>query len=255
MKLCLALCLPPIIIIVAYNIYLYKGKYKQIAPSYKDINFKLVRDLFTFGLKFFVIQIAVIVLYQTSNFLMIRYYGPDAVTKYNIAYKYFFTLNMIFAIAINPIWAAVTDAIAKGDKQWIQNVFKKYVFMMLGFMGLAMIMLFASNYVYRLWMGDAMGEIPFVLSAIVCIYVCITLCGSLMAMFLNGAGYLKLQFINCTIAPFIFLGLSYIFIHVLNLGVYCIPLAIIISCFYSYIISPLQCFLVFFRNKKGLWVK
>ena len=70
---------------------------------------------------------------------------------------------------------------------------------------------FRSNFVYSLWMGDAIAKIPFVLSTCVCLYVCIMLCGSLMASFLNGAGYLKLQFINCTIAPFIFVGLSYIY--------------------------------------------
>ena len=74
------------------------------------------------------IQVAVIVLYQTSNFIMIRYYGPESVTQYNVAYKLFFSLNMVFAIIITPVWAAVTDAIAKNEIEWVQRAFRKYIY-------------------------------------------------------------------------------------------------------------------------------
>lgn len=255
MNLCLALCITPLIVIIFYNFIVFCGKHKPIAPSLKSVDFKYAKDLFTLGFKFFFIQVAVIVLYQTSNFIMIRYYGPESVTQYNVAYKYFFSLNMVFNIMITPLWAAVTDALAKNDLRWIQNIFKKYIKIILIFWGFSIFMLIISNYIYEIWMGDTIERIPFSLSFCICIYICITLLGSMLAMFLNGAGYLKLQFLNCLIAPGIFIILSYIFIKIFNMEVYCIPLAIVISSFYSYIISPIQCYLVFFKGKKGIWIK
>lgn len=254
-NLCLALCLSPLAVLIFYNIFLFLGKYRHIAPSLKYVNFSYAKDLFSLGIKFFVIQVAVIILYQTSNFIMIRYYGPDAVTQYNVAYKLFFALNMVFSIVITPIWAAVTDALARNEISWVQKAFKKYVQILFLFFGLAIIMLLCSDFIYKVWMRDTIEPIPFELSACLCVYVCITLCGSLMAYFLNGAGMLKLQFINCLVAPFIFIAVVMTFIKVFQMGVYSVPLAIIVSSFYSYIISPLQCYLVFFKGVKGIWSK
>lgn len=255
LKLCLALCLSPLAVLVFYNLFLFLGKYRYIAPNIKNVDFSYAKDLFSLGIKFFVIQVAVIILYQTSNFIMIRYYGPDAVTQYNVAYKLFFALNMVFSIVITPIWAAVTDALARNEISWVQKAFKKYVQILMLFFGLALIILACSNFIYKIWMRDTIGHIPFELSVCLCIYVCITLCGSLMAYFLNGAGMLKLQFINCLVAPFIFIAVVMTFIKVFHMGVCSVPLAIIVSSFYSYIISPLQCYLVFFKDVKGIWSK
>lgn len=255
LKLCLALCLCPLAVLLFYNIYIFKGKYRTIAPDIKSIDFSFAKDLFSLGFKFFVIQVAVIVLYQTSNFIMIRYYGPESVTQYNVAYKLFFSLNMVFAIIITPVWAAVTDAIAKNEIEWVQRAFRKYIYILFSFIILALILLFFSDDIYYIWMGNTIDKIPFALSACLCAYVCITLCGSLMAYFLNGAGILKLQFLNCLLAPFIFIAVVMFFIKELRMGVYSVPLSIIIASFYSYIISPIQCYLVFFKGVKGIWSK
>ena len=186
---------------------------------------------------------------------MIRYYGPESVTQYNVAYKLFFSLNMVFAIIITPVWAAVTDAIAKNEIEWVQRAFRKYIYILFSFIILALILLFFSDDIYYIWMGNTIDKIPFALSACLCAYVCITLCGSLMAYFLNGAGILKLQFLNCLLAPFIFIAVVMFFIKELRMGVYSVPLSIIIASFYSYIISPIQCYLVFFKGVKGIWSK
>ena len=61
------------------------------------------------------------------NFLILRYYGASDVTSYNIAYKYFSILTMIWGILTTPLWVAVTDAISKHDFAWIRNAQKKYL--------------------------------------------------------------------------------------------------------------------------------
>ena len=41
------------------------------------------------GLDFFIIQIASIILFSTDNFIITQLFGPEQVTPYNIALKYF----------------------------------------------------------------------------------------------------------------------------------------------------------------------
>ena len=45
-------------------------------------------------------------IYQFMNIIISRVKGPEAVTEYNIAYKYFNTLNMFATIILTPFWSA-----------------------------------------------------------------------------------------------------------------------------------------------------
>lgn len=253
--LCLALCIPPILVLVFFSVFSFGKRYRLVAPSLSAVDFSLTKDLLSLGYKFFVIQIAVIVLFQTSNFVMVRYYGPDAVTQYNIAYRYFFVLYTLFGIVVTPIWTAVTDAISTGNRDWIKRMMIKYVYLGVGFILLGGFMLLVSGVVYRIWIGDKVADIPFILSLFVYLYVCESMMANLFANILNGAGYLRLQFIFCCVSPFVFIALCFLFISVFKMGVYCIPLAIILSNFYGLFISPIQCYLIFIKGKQGVWTK
>jgi O-antigen/teichoic acid export membrane protein len=251
--LSIALCIIPLIIIIYYNIVFFHDDYREVKPSFKKIDFSLTKQLLGLGYKFFVIQIAAVVLYQTMNFIIIRYFGAEKVTQYNVAYKYFSALTMAFSILIAPVWSAVTDAWVKDDITWIQNILKKYTFVGLGFIILGFAMLLCSNIVYSIWMGNSIKHIDFSLSLCIYIYIAILLMGNFYANVLNGTGMLKLQFISSIISPFIFIALCYLFIKILHLEVYSVVLACILSNAYSIFISPLQCYLLFYKNKRGIW--
>ena len=57
-----------------------------------------------------------------TNFLILRYFGGTEVTAYNVSYKYFNVLMMVWSILISPLWVGFTDAITKNDFKWITNV-------------------------------------------------------------------------------------------------------------------------------------
>lgn len=255
LNLCLALCVPSLFITILFSWYCYTHKYNVVRPNIKFVDLSLCRDLLGLGYKFFIIQIAGITLFQTSNFIMIKFYGPDTVTQYNIAYKYFFTLCMLFNIIISPIWAAVTNAITQKDYDWIRKTIKRYFYILIAFLFGGLIMLLMSDWVYDIWLGHKIDKIPFLLSLFMYIYICESLIASFFVIFLNGGGYLRLQFIFCCLVPFIFITICYLFIHVFKMDVYCIPLAITLSNIYGLFISPIQCYLVFFKNRKGIWIK
>lgn len=54
------------------------------------------------GLKFFIIQIATVVLYETSNLIIAQLFGPAQVTPYNVAGKYFGIIPMVMGIIMTP---------------------------------------------------------------------------------------------------------------------------------------------------------
>ncbi|MDE5678592.1 hypothetical protein [Phocaeicola sp.] len=237
--LALVYSLVPIVTLLIFSILLYKTKYNSISPSFKNIDLSLSNGLIGLGFQFFIIQIAGLVMYQSSNFIIIKYFGPEDVTKYNIAFKYFNVLTIGMNIFSLPLWSAITDAYALKDYRWIQNSIKKYSHIALGGTVIGFVMLLFSNEVYKLWLGSDV-VIPTTLSVCFFIYNSICLFSGIFCSFTNGTGMLKVQFLSCLVSPFVFIFACYLFIEVYNCGVYSIIIAMLLSGFNGYILAPLQ---------------
>ncbi|MBZ5855766.1 oligosaccharide flippase family protein [Flavihumibacter profundi] len=185
--------LPPLVQMIA-SIYLYSGKLKLIAPSFKDLDLSNAKELLGLGGYFFVIQLGVIVLYQTSNIIITQLMGPEEVTTFNIAYKLFSVVTILLTIAITPFWSAFTDAYAKNDFEWIQNILKKIrLFWVIVAIG-ATFLLFISPIFYKLWIGDSV-HITFSLSFVVFLNVLGNAWVATHCYFLNGVGKIRLQLV------------------------------------------------------------
>ena len=106
--------IPPLVLFCG-SIGLFRTKLRKIAPSLKYIDLKSVGGILGLGMKFFVLQMITIVLFQANSIIIARVVNPEAVVEYNLAFKYVSLLTMIFTIVITPVWSATTDAYIRND--------------------------------------------------------------------------------------------------------------------------------------------
>lgn len=252
LNLALGLCIMPIVVLLTYNIYMFYGKYKHLSPSISYVDFSLTKDLMGIGFKFFIIQLAAIIQFQTANFIIIQLYGPIEVSVYNIAYKYFSVLNLLIWIFMTPLWSAVTDAYAKKDNDWIIRVEKKYRKIALSIVLLGVFMLVISNFAFGIWLGKGKIIIPFLTSSLMFLFFSVSVFGTIYCNILNGISALNTQFIASIFSPFLFLILSYCLTHFIDLGINGIIISSIISNFNAYLVAPLQFKKIFYPSKKSV---
>ena len=88
-NLAFAYSLMPVVIVGISSMLYFRSSMKNVAPKCCYINLDYAKDLWNLGAKFFIIQIQVIVLYQSTNLLISHLSGPEAVTQYNIACNFF----------------------------------------------------------------------------------------------------------------------------------------------------------------------
>lgn len=193
---------PPVVYLIAYPVT-FKILYSYLAPSFKYFNKSYLKDLLSLSMIFFLLQIASVVLFAMSNLVISNHFGPDQVTPYNIAYRYYSLVPMLFNMLITPMWSATTDAYTNGDMQWIKNSNRKMVKMLVFFGCLLVLMTVVSGLVYKIWIGDKV-EIPFAISAIMAVYIMILIWSTSFSFFLNGMGKLKLQLIFTVLAALLF---------------------------------------------------
>ena len=198
---------PIVIYIIAYP-FTFLGSFKKLMPSIKLIRKEYIRPLFSLGGQFFILQIGGLVIFSTSNLLIAHMFGPENVTVYNIAYRYYSVVPMLFSIILTPLWSATTDAYVRDDLIWIRksmNKVKKLMF--ITSIGLV-IMTISSNFIYKFWIGDDI-EIPIWISILMAIYIYVLVISLSYSSFLNGLGKLRIQVINIFFASILFLPLTY----------------------------------------------
>lgn len=242
----------PILIIIIASFILYSNKLKIVAPSINTINKSYIKELFGLGYKFFLIQIQVVVLYQSTNILISNVAGPNEVTYYNISYKYLGIAMMIYTIFLSPLWPAFTDAYTKKDYTWMKNIYKKMSMVFLVSAIAVIIMILLSPFVYNIWIGDEVS-IPITMTITVGIYMVVHSWDSLQVNMINGIGAIKLQTYVTTIGLLIHIPLSLCLgKYVGAVGVLCSM--ILINLIYSSVFT-LQINKLLNNKAKGLWRK
>ena len=204
------------------------------------------------GVKFFIIQIQVIVLYQSTNVIISNIAGPEAVTEYNIAYKYLNVATMLFNIVLTPLWPAFTDAYTLKDYQWMRNIYKKMCYVYISVVFGILMLVIISPYVYSLWVGDNV-EVPVSMTIVIAVFIIINSWDSLQVTMINGIGAVKLQTFIVLIGLLFHIPLAFFFGN--KIGAQGVILSMIcINIIYAMIFT-IQINKIINKKAFGLWLK
>jgi len=244
----------PIVIFGIASIILFRGKYKHISPSYKHLDLKYSGGLVKLGLKFFIIQTSAIIIFSTDNIIISQIYGPQYVTTYNIAYKYFYMVPLIFNVVLAPYWSAFTDAFVKKEYEWIKSTVNKLVIIWALLSLLTIVMIVISNTVYKIWI-DKDVEVPILLSILTGLFVIIANWNNIFGYFLNGVGKVRLQLYSAIFTALINIPLSIFLAKNMNMGITGVMAATNICLVIAFIWAPIQYHKIITNKAKGIWDK
>lgn len=234
------------------SIWAFNGKYKKYSPSFKHIDFSKAKELLSLGLRFFITQVAAIIVAATDNIIIAQLIGNEEVAVYNVAYKYFGVMNMVFTIITAPYWSAYTEAYAKNDMAWIKQatlkIIKLWGLVIIGIF----IMLIFSNKVYQLWIGDRL-VVPFNLSLIIALWVIVSTSIMIFGNFLAGVNKIQLSLYHAIFVSIINIPLSIYFAKNLGMGSEGVILATLMGIIPRAIFQPIQYWKIVNGKAKGIW--
>lgn len=204
------LSVSPVIVMGIATLFFFKTSYRAYAPSFKFFRRGYVKDLMSLGIQFFIINISVLIMLNTDNIVIAQLIGNEEVTIFNVAYKLFTMISLIYIIIVTPLWSAYTDAYTKGDFDWIKSTLKFTKRVWLALIGLTLITLFISPWFFRLWLGDSVN-VPFSLSIAMSTYVVGYIWMNIYTFLLNGIGKIRLQLYVSISAGIIYIPLVIVF--------------------------------------------
>jgi len=242
----------PVFVLVIASFYFFSTRYKEYIPRLKYVNFAYFKDLAGLGLQFFFIQVAAVIIFTSSNLIISQLFGPVEVTTYNIAYRYFNIITMLFIILLSPLWSAVTEAYGKQDFEWIINAIKKLLGMWVLSIFVVIGLILLADRFYLFWIGPEI-KVPFILSLSMGCYIIVYLFGAIFVNIINGIGKLRVQLLIAIYELILFPLLAIAFGNIL--GVYGVVIARILMIIPGTLIMYIQCNKIISKQAKGILLK
>jgi O-antigen/teichoic acid export membrane protein len=164
-----------------------------LRPRPGNINPGIVRKLFSTGLLFFILQIAVIVGFQSDNIIIARILGAEAVAGYDVALKLATLPAMFIGFVVVAQWPAYGEALTRGDTDWIRHTFFRTLRVCMAVtIPFAAILLGWGDHIIRLWAGPEV--VPSIdLLAGMAAWSLLLVIGSVVSALLNGLHVVRFQ--------------------------------------------------------------
>ena len=207
----------PLAVSIVCNVYFFSSSYRSIRPTFLKFDASLIKSTISQGLKFFIIQLAVLVLLSTDNFIIIHLFSPADVTNYGICYKFFTLFTLGWTTIILPYWSAFGDAFYRSEIEWIKRTVRKLILLWVALNLLLAVTLLFINPIYILWVGNTV-TIPYSLSIATAVFISIFSLSNIFNYFINGIGKIQVSLITYIIMGMLNIPLSILLAKGFNLG-------------------------------------
>jgi len=181
--------------------------------------------------------------------LIAQFFSPADVTPYNIVFKYFSVLTMLWGILMSPLWSAFTQAMTLNDIDWMKRTLVKLNKLMIITFIVVIIMGVMANYIILKWTSGQIIVQPLMIW-IFAVYIFISIWNNIYSFFLNGISKTKIQIYTSIVAAIIHIPMSFLLVKYFKMGSEGVALSMAISLSLFAVAGPIQSF-----KTIKLWMK
>ncbi|WP_033541951.1 lipopolysaccharide biosynthesis protein [Planococcus sp. CAU13] len=226
-----------IIVSGVMSLFVFNSNKQVLKPQINFFQKSLLNDILNFGLKFLVLQMAIIVLFNTDNLLISKFISVKEVTPYQLIYKLLSIFTIILSIILTPIWTLIINYNTQQEFKKIREVFRK-LFIIYGILMFGVIIIgLISPHIIKIWIGEEIFIHPNLILSII-IFTAMHMWCNIFQAILNGMNKLNVQMYSYGIATIINIPISIYLVLNTGMGVTGIVIGTIISLSFPSIILP-----------------
>jgi O-antigen/teichoic acid export membrane protein len=230
-----------------FTIWFYHSN-PQFSPDIRKFSKSKIVDILGLGSQFFIIQIAVVVLFTTDRLIITQLLGPEYIAAYDVVFKLFSAITILHGIIISPLWNSYSDAYHREDYEWMSRMVKKQCVIFLGLSLLIIVVYVLSDLIIKYWVG----QIPYLSNELIvalAFFSLVMIWNNVFSVFLNGINETRLQVKTAIVAALINIPLSMFFVKYFNMGVEGIVLGSVISLLIFSVFGPFEVYNILYRLK------
>ena len=206
----------------------FYSKNKQFLPQINRYSKKYIKSITSLGFKFFIIQIAVIVIFTTDKILITQLFGPEYVTSYDVIFKLFSVITIAYGLIAAPLWSAYSDAFHRQDMKWIKATIKNQLKIYLLIIVAVLLLILSAKKIISFWIGENLIiENNLIIS--MGLFILVSTWNNIFAHFINATNQLSVQINTSIIAIIINIPLSILLVKYFDFGVDGVVMGTVIS--------------------------
>lgn len=191
MVICVTYGVSQVVTTFLVSAFFYKGS-PELRPRFGFFRRDRVRSIAMLGGQFFIIQLAVLVIFSTDKIIVIKLFGPTSLAEYELVFKAYSAILIMSTLFLAPLWSRYTHAAANKDYPWmIKALGRSHWVCAILFVPALILCAFGHDIIY-LWSGYRIGS-GFNLLVAMSVFVLLRGWSDIYAYFLNGVGILKVQ--------------------------------------------------------------
>lgn len=194
--------------LAAVTAAVFSRELKSMFPRIKYFAMDKAKDILRIGLVLLWLQAVWMIVSSTHSFLITRLSGPEAVVEYQVYYKLFNIIASVFALAMTPIWSAVTKAQAEGNYIWIRKINNILTLFSIGTFVIDIIFMFFMQTAVNIWLGENAIEVNMKYAFVMSIFNAVFVLHNANTSVSNGLSEFKVQNIFMGIAALLMIPLA-----------------------------------------------
>lgn len=237
-----------IIVNVLYTLYLFKTeKFSLFTKEKTPKNY--LNSIYTLGFKYMIIQVGMLFLFSSDNYILAYFFGPKEIVPYEIVTKYFQFPLMILMAGMAPLWSLFTKNYLEKNETWLKMSFRKFnYFYAVVLIGIFFCVLIAKP-IMKIWIGNNFIVPPFLLIT-VAIMTSLRIFTTFYSYFFNGIGNLRSYLLLLAMSVLLKIPLSYLFIK-LDFGISSVVLSSATCLMVWSIVQPIEAYKIVSNLKKN----
>lgn len=189
--ICFAYGVSQVVTTLLVSVFFYRSN-PELRPRLGLFRRDRVKSIAALGGQFFIIQLAVLVLFSTDKIIVIKLFGPTFLAEYELVFKAYSVILIMNTLFLAPLWSRYTHAAASKDYPWMRTALGKSHWVFAVLIVPALMLCVFGHDIILLWSGYSIDS-NFDLLVAMLIFVLLRVWTDVYAYFLNGVGVLKLQ--------------------------------------------------------------
>ncbi|HHW46605.1 MAG TPA: hypothetical protein GXX17_06825 [Clostridiales bacterium] len=216
------------------TIFIFCTQIRSCFPRFRYVKRNYATAVFKLGGTFFWCQIMYMIIMNTNEFFISQFLNPSYVVEYQVYNRLFSLPGTLFALALTPVWSAVTKAMAEKDYTWLNSLYRFLKQVGWVAIGAEFLIIPYLQLIINLWLQDNAIQVNCFYGLAFAIFGGVLIYLGILSTIVCGIGKMRLQMLCYTfgvVIKFVFLFIGFkiykgwilvIFSNIFVLAPYCV---------------------------------
>ena len=182
---------PNVVYIIATIILFCSAKMKDCRPSFKYYSREQARGVLSLGMTFLLLQVLWMVISVTNEWFITKFFGPEFTVDYSCYYRLYAALSTLYALALSPLWSAITKAQAEKRYSWMIKLQKALNLCVVAYLVIQLTIVPLTPWLFKIWLGDRAPVVNYLYCFSFAFFNCVLVWSRNLATLCSGLGKLK----------------------------------------------------------------